>query len=566
MKKHQILVLLVVVCMLATTVLSACTTTAPTTAPTSAPAVTTEASASAAADATTEPAKTLEPYTFTHYFSYDYWDITHKWGADAVSKYYQDKYNITVEFSKPDSDPKGKLNVMISSGDLPDSIMMDRGEDNIKMAGLNLLVPLEPFMANDKDLEKNVLPNTIKQLQIGGKLYGIPNWPRKGATGGNDAWLYDTRLYAAAGSPALNTMDDMYNYALKVKTDVKKTKEGVDVVPVIFDNATLDGQNMGRAFYRSFGGQAVGWYSISGGKYQSLFRDPTYKEAIMEANKWWRAGLFSPTQFSDTVDQILEKIVAGRTALLFYDHSKDATNKFRKILMQNHPDDTIEMVSPFPYPPAKGLPTSKIYPDYKETIGWNVTCITTKATQPERIFQLWTSFLTQEGSIIMMYGPKGGNWDTLNDQGLPLLKVPEAKQTTDQINALGCWFWAIPGQSDNVDNTKFAVNKLQPKESQDWVISHQSDVLSPIMYVDDEFIGIADVVDATSPDGVARTLCEDHIKAQLPKVIMAASADEASKLFDEINTFLDANGMPAIETAYNKKWTENVALVGTVTK
>lgn len=504
----------------------------------------------------------LEPYKFTHYFNYEWWGLK-PWGEDAVSKVLKEKFNVHIEFSKPDSDPQAKLNVMISAGDLPDSIMMDRGVDNRKLAELGLLQPLEPFMAKNPTLQQNLLPTTMEMLKIKGKLYGIPNWPRKAATGGNDAWIYNGRLFKDAGSPKLETLDDLYNYALKIKKDIPKNREGLPTIPVMFDYST-DGQKLGLAFYRSFGGViANNWYTVKAGKYQLAFRDPVYKQASMELNKWWRAGLLSETQFSDTKEQILEKIVAGRTALLYYDQSANESNKFRRILMESFPDDTYEMVKPFPYPPANGLPVSKIYPDFKETVGWNVTCISKNAKNPQRIYDLWSYLLTQEACILQMYGPKGELWSTLNEKGLPILKKSESELTTEEINRLGLWFWMIPGHSDHVDNTKFAVNAMQPKEKQNWVINNQANILTPIMWISDEFVGINEVIDSKSNEGIKRTLCEDYIKAQYPKVIMASSAAEAEKIYNGIIDFCDKNGMPAVEALYDKKYKENVALVGT---
>lgn len=509
----------------------------------------------------TADSEELEPYTFTHYFNYDWWGLK-PWGEDEVSKALKEKFNVHVEFSKPDSDPQAKLNVMISAGDLPDSIMMDRGVDNIRLAELGLLQPLEPFMEKNKNYENNILPSTIEMLKINGKLYGIPNWARKAASGGNDAWIYNLRLYQEAGSPKLETFEDLYNFAMKVKNEIPTTKEGLSTIPVIMDQST-DGWRFARAFYRSYGGVLEGWYTVYNGKYQLAFRDPVFKEASLEINRWWRSGLISETQFTDTPEQILEKIVAGRTALLFYDQSLDETNKFRRILRETYPDDSYEMVSPFPYPPAKGLPTSKIYADHQSTVGWNVTCITTKAENPQRIFDLWTYFLTEEAAILQMYGPQGQYWDSLDSDGLPILKKPESELTTDEINRLGLWFWMIPGQSDNVDRIKFAVNAKLPKEKQNWVINNQANVLTPIMWLTDEFVGIGDVIDPKSEEGINRTLCEDFIKANYPKMIMAETAEEAEKIYESIIDFCDKNGMPAIEEAYDKKYKENVALVGT---
>ena len=572
MKKIKRLSLFLAIFMIIS-IFASCGTTPP--AATAAPAASTAAAESAAAEtavaaessAAAEPSAVaaLEPYTFTHYFNYDWWGL-YPWGADGVSAYLQKKFNITVEFSKPDADPAAKLNVMISAGDLPDSIMMDRGVDNRKLAELGLLVDLAPLMAKNPNLTDNVAEKTREQLKLGGKLYAIPNWSRIGPTGGNDAWLYDVRLYKAAGSPKLETFEQLHDYAMKIKKDVPKNNEGLTTYPVMFNNGG-DANRVALAFFRSFGGVlSNGWYSIQGDSYKLALRDATFKAATMEANKWWREGLFSETQFTDTPELILEKIVAGRTALLYYDQSANETNRFRSILKESFPDDSYEMVTPFPYPPANGLPTSKIYPDYKESIGWNVTNITTTAKEPQRIFDLWTYILTQEGSIIMMYGPQGMNWDTLNDKGLPILKKGEGELTTDEVKKLGAWFWAIPGQSDHVDLTKFAVNAMAPPEKQNWVINNQANVLTPIMYMDDEFIGIVDSVDPKSDVGIARGLCEDFIKAEYAKVVMAKTPEEAEKVYQGILDFCDKNGFAGVEDKYTEKWKTNVALVGTVKK
>jgi ABC-type glycerol-3-phosphate transport system substrate-binding protein len=503
----------------------------------------------------------LEPYTFTHYYNYDWWGIK-DWGADEVSKALTKKFNITVEFSKPDADPKARLNTMVSAGDLPDSIMMDRGPDNINLAKLGLLQPLEPYMEKNPNYADNILANTIEMLKIEGKLYGVPNWARKAASGGNDAWNYDMRVYEDAGSPQLKTFEDLYAYATKVKNDVPNTKEGLSVFPVLFRDGT-DGNPVGRSFYRSYGGNINGWYTVLDGKYQLAFRDELFKEATMEANKWWREGLMSPTQFTDNGDQILEKLVAGRVGLLWYDSSQDESNHFRKILMETYPGDTYEMIKPFPFPPAKGLSEDDIFADFQSTVGWNVTCITTSAEQPQRIFDLWTYLLTKEAAILQMYGPQGDLWDELDSNGLPILKKAESEISSDETNRLGLWFWMQPGQSDNVVTTKFAINSALPAEKQNWVITNQSDYLTPIMWLTDEFVGIGDDIDPQSNEGINRTLVDEYIKATYPLVIMAETPEKAAELYQSIVDFADKNGSPAVEAMMDAKYQDNVKKVGT---
>lgn len=505
----------------------------------------------------------LEPYTFTHYYNYDWWGIK-PWAQDAVSQELQKKFNVTINFQKPDSDPAAKLNVMISSGDLPDSIMMDRGVDNVKLATMGLLQPLEPLMEKNPAMKENLHPNTLKLLQIEGKVYGIPNWPRTKPTGGNDTWITEDKVYKTVGSPKLDTFEDLYNYAKKVKEANLKNSKGQSVYPVLFESST-DGSYVADAFYRSFGGYLNGWYSVVDGKYVLAFRDPKFKQASMEINKWWREGLLSETQFTDTGDQIVEKLSNGRVGLMHYDASKDDTNHFRRTLMQSDPSDGYT-ITPFPYPPANGLSKDKIYGDIQGTVGWNVTCITKNAKNPQRIYDVISYLLTKDAAVLQMYGPKGQMWDELDANGLPKLKKPESSFTTDEINKLGLWFWMEPGQSDHVDSIKFAVNAAQPKENRSWVISNQSDILTPTLLLSDEFVGIAETIDSKDDNGIKRTLVEDYVKANYPKMLMAKTEAEAAAIYDDINAFADKNGMPKIEEIYNNKYQQNVKDFGTVFK
>ena len=335
----------------------------------------------------TELATDLEPYTFTIYYNYDWWTIK-PWGEDSTSKYWKEKFNLTIEHTKPDADAAAKLNLMISGGDLPDVIEMDRTADWRRMAKMDLFVDLAPLQAANPTLDENVAQSTQELLKIDGKLYSVPHWVRKGPTGGNDVWMYDKRLYEQAGSPPLKTFEDLYAYAKNVKDNIATTKEGLPVIPFSTENNANAFDKITGAFYRSMGGanKTTTYTARIDGKIQSVLRDPVFRAATMEANKWYREGLIAETQFSN--DQIIEKFTSGRTALLYYDHSQDSVNRFRQILMNTYPDDTYEIVVDPVYPPAQGV--DHVFADHKETIGWNVLNITTKTEKPQRIFDFLT--------------------------------------------------------------------------------------------------------------------------------------------------------------------------------
>lgn len=516
------------------------------------------------------PDDTSTPYSFKVYANYDWWQVK-TWGTDEASKYMKEKFNVDVEYQKPDADPAARLNLMIASGDVPEAMIMDRSADLLKVARQGLLADLEPLMYEGNDYDANILPQTKDLLRIDGKIYSVPNWPRKEATGGNYSWLVNQEVWKACGSPELKTFDDLYAYAMKAKESGLKTEKGEDIFPLLVGD-TPNGAKLINGFYRSRGTpNLIGdYYSQINNKVEFIMRDQEYIAALKEANKWFRDGLYPQTIVTDSVDQVNEKLSNGRGALLYYDFSQDSVTHFRQVLKDSTGGkNSYEVLTDPIFPVVEGA--GDAYGEENQTVGWNVNVITTKAENPQRIFDLFSWMLTKDGSINMMYGPKGGLWDELDESGNPVLKTPESKLTAEQKDAAGCWFWNQPAHSDNVDQTKFAINNAMAPEDQDFTITTQANVFSPKSgeksapgqkFVTDENVGLSDTIDPTEQDGINRKLIEDTAKAELPKILFAKDDAEFQSLCDNLLKFAEDNGIGVIEEKYNAKREENIKVQG----
>ncbi len=499
----------------------------------------------------------LDPYEFTLYYNYDWWTIK-PWGEDETSKYWKEKFNIQMNQEKPDSDVDAKFNLMLTTGELPDAIQMERSADWRRAAGLGVFIDLAPLQAANPSFDNEILESTRELLKIDGVLYSMPHWARKNPTGGNYCWIINKSLWEKAGSPELKTLEDIYEFATYVKENIPETDQGLPTIPY----STEPDQNRTReAFWRSFGGPSTTttYTARLDGKMQSIVRSDIFRKTILEVNKWWREGLMPETMLSDTRDQFVEKLANGRVAVSYYDFSLDDTNHFRQLLVENNNDDYIILTDPV-YPPAEGV--SHVYADHKESVGWNVINITKDAEKPQRIFDLFSHLLTKEGSREMMYGPKGFWWNETDADGNPILEKAESQYTAEEKDKIGSWFWSFLSHSDNVDNTKFAVNAQQPKENQSWVISAQADIFSPIMFMSDEYVLLDSKIDPADDLGIARKLCEDEYAAQVPKAMMASSAEEANQIIDDLIAFLDANRFAEVEAIYDERHQEIVDIQG----
>ena len=519
------------------------------------------------------PDDTTEPYEFDAYYSYQ--GSVKPWGEDAASKYMNEKFNIKVNYSCPEADADSKLNLMISSDDLPDVIILDRNANWLKLINLGKLVDINTLKYEGCSFDEDILESTQKLLSVNGGLYGIPSWARKGATGGNMSWMVNHDVYEQLGSPELKTLEDLHQFMLDAKDKGVKTSDDQSIFPWL-PRQDDNGFYTVSAIYRSYGNPNLidTYWSQADNDVKLAVYDDNYIAALKIANQWYKEGLFPETTYTDSNDQFVEKLSNGRAAITYYDFSQDDTNHFRTLL-QEKDGNTYDLLgwelkdSPI-YPAADGV--DYVYGEEGGTVGWNVNCITTKAENPQRIFDLYTWMLTKDGSINMMYGPEGGLWEGKDEEGNPILKKPEEELTSDEKNAAGCWFWSQPAHSDNVDLTKYAVNEQQPEGSRSWVISIQDHVFTPEdsihpaipgqKFLTDENTGLSLEIDPTDDLGMARQTITDECKMRIPQIIMASDDATFDKLVQDLKDFAESNQVHDIEKIYTDKRASNIELQG----
>ena len=110
------------------------------------------------------PDDTTEHYEFDAYYSYQ--GSVKPWGEDAASKYMNDKFNITVNYSCPEADADSRLNLMISSDDLPEVVICDRNATWLKMINLGVLVDVNTLKYEGNTLDQDLLESTQKLLSV----------------------------------------------------------------------------------------------------------------------------------------------------------------------------------------------------------------------------------------------------------------------------------------------------------------------------------------------------------------------------------------------------------------
>lgn len=528
----------------------------------------------------TGPDDTSEHVDFTVYYNYASW--THPWGEDEYSAFLSEKFNVGMSWSAGENDPDAKLNLMMSSGDMPDMVISERGPVNNKVARVGMLVDLETLMYPGCSFETDIPESVRNMLRIDGVLYGIPNWARSGATGGNYQWMINSQIYNEIGADNVDvsTLEGLHDFALAAKEGGYTSYNGGSIYPFLCTN-TDNGYYVYFPMFRALGGRALldSYWTQEDGKIEFGVDNEKFVEALKIANTWYNEGLFSAEVFTDSQQQFEEKLTNGRAALLWYDYSQDNTNNFRRITLEQSGNEQDWLVIGYDvgeedqqFPGAEG--TTVTYGDEAGGIGWNVNCITTACENPQRMFDVFTYMLTPEGSLYMQYGPEGGTMlesvDTSGDLPLPVLKKDVSAFTSEETNAAGAWFWSQPAQSDYVDGIKFALNDQLDPDQQDWVVTRQAHLSSyrpddPHIgqkFMTDQLTNITGEIDPQDALGICQKNIEDQCKAQLPKIIMASSEDEFNKLVQELSDFAKSNSVEEINAIWQAKFDDNVATQG----
>jgi ABC-type glycerol-3-phosphate transport system substrate-binding protein len=436
-------------------------------------------------------------------------------------------------------------------------------------------------MVNNNWYDENVPKATQNHYAAatGGVNYVIPNWVRMGtfgqwggATGGNESWMINTNVHKAVGSPVLRTLEDLHDYAVAVRNARLTNRAGQPIIPVIFqpgEDRAAAGQYIVEIIFLAYGGINNGWpgyRSIYNGNYGCSFFDPIFRDAVMEANRWFREGLFPATMLSQSMNEFDEILIGGRGGLIYYDHSQEDNKNFRRILQEQDPGNSIEVVF---YDtgsrkvlnlPGRGLDPLSIQHQAHGTLGWNTNVITKNAKNPGRIFELLTYLLTPQGSIDWILGPQGVLWDNLDSNGYPIMRRPANSLSAEEYQEIGLWKWDLLGHANNVDNAKFAANAGLPENQRAWVETMQQTLFSPNLRITDEFTNLDVDIDPTSELGIASELIYQKYLELLPQIITASSAAQASALFDQLAAFATANRIREIDAIQDRAWKNNCSL------
>ncbi len=417
---------------------------------------------------------------------------------NTVAKIIKEKTGVTLEVEYATIPENEKLNLIFSSGDMPDIIngpMWGTGDPCTelfkKAAAQGLLMPLDDLVkdypllqqamtgiqdADYKGIATDFVETQLNDPSFNGKHFFIP-WQTARTKDdvtqwGFNVWCRQDILNALNVNPAdVNTSEKLYELMKQIKDGGFTDINGKPVIPAgSWSNGwTYD------MYYASYNVMTFTDYIPMDGKVVNKVFSPNIEKQILFMRKLVSEGLIDPECFRQSDTAAKEKVAAGRIAILAH-HYDQIPYAITPTLYQTNPE--MKYVPIGPIPNAEGEVYGSIELDGRS--GSPTICVTSACKEPEAALRLLNFLNSEEGLRLICYGVEGTHYQ-LNEQGQPRFtpewlekwkKDPQLLRnegiqgvytyfiTLD--NRLSTWGEKSPGDADAIDPDKVIAQKNSP--------------------------------------------------------------------------------------------------------
>lgn len=276
-----------------------------------------------------------------------------------------------------DSGYSENLNLKILSGDIPDLIYFEGGDEVIANQGL--LVDLAPYVEKSQIMQ-NVMLDFNKER--------IANYPYL-------LWLAPPRIavsvvredwFKEIGAKIPVSVEDYYDMFTAIK------KNHPDALIMTDSGNTKD---MDYTFNHAFG--ITGTWIKQGDSFVYSKVSDAEKAKLEFYQKLYAEGLLDPEYVTTTWETKEDKLYTNRVAMVF-GRAGTVCDIYDNKLKKN------QNVGLVPLPPAKGVGQGYSVSSAKETRGWGISTI---CKNPDIVFELLEYLATDEGQYLDRYGVEG---------------------------------------------------------------------------------------------------------------------------------------------------------------
>lgn len=323
-----------------------------------------------------------------------------------------DKFGVTLNIIKGD---EVTLAVNLQSGDMGDIIIWGAGGDTYEKAAEkgyllefsdSILDTYAPYIKENCQVNLNAM----KKYAADGKAYALAGGVSTTADGiENFFYNWDIRwdLYEKAGSPEINTLDDLYNLFVKMK-DVYPTNENgqetyaMSLWPDWDGDMVMYAKCLAQAYYGLEGDYVAGLYDNEDGTYYDILnKNGPFLEMVRFLNKLYRAGLLDPNSSTQTYDEAVSKVKADRVFFSLFNYAGS--------IAYNTKENTSAGKGMYSLVPTEA--NTIVYGLSDSGLSSQVFSVGSNTEYVDLVLEILNWMYTPEGRLSTEYGPKGLCWD-----------------------------------------------------------------------------------------------------------------------------------------------------------
>lgn len=334
--------------------------------------------------------------------------------TNDFTKYLEEKTNINFDFITVPTDAiTEKINLMMTSDDLPDMFMYDTPDPSKFGVDEGMLVDLIPYI-------EKYMPNYKKAMEeypeikgmttsTDGKIYAL--------AGINDCFhcQYSQKMWVNTmwldkmGVKMPETTEDFYNICKKYK---EINPDGIPLIGSIDSWNTDPTCFITNAFILDPGAVNAAMpvkVIETEGKIDTIVNKGEYKEALKYLNKLYSEDLIYEGTFTQKNEQLRQIALDEKMPILFF--AGGANVNVLNAALAPEIYKNYEAVTPLTGP--NGVKQSTFFKYFP--IQTQRFAITTECKYPEAAARVADFFFTTEGQLLSTYGKKGTDWDVADE-------------------------------------------------------------------------------------------------------------------------------------------------------
>ena len=342
----------------------------------------------------------------------------------SIGKYIKDKFNSVFEYL-PVNDDSEKQSLMLATGDYPEIIRLEGGDMVQDYIDADAILCLDDYIASSTNFKTRYAEQIPywRASSKDGKIYTWQRYVPSDLTNAPEILDIGTRtdILEQQAWPNLVSEDDWFNYLQKAMQDNPETN-GQKTVGMVLPLAESWGPSLLTEFCEKGGetndqgtNDAVVWNQVEQ-KWVPTWTLPAVVDSYRFFNRLYKAGILDPDCFTDTYDQVQEKINSGRALSVWYCTWMATSANATLVSNGNSNMQYINMPIRSNAQVKAGL---KREIRVETTRPFDSYAITKNAKDPDRLFAFLDWALSDEGQILLQSGIEGKHYTIVDGKRTP---------------------------------------------------------------------------------------------------------------------------------------------------